>query len=116
MFQQIRYKVKGSLICIALYYELPVRRSGTARVNEDRTVYLPPTDLSTNRQIEWAIKILTELWLVLVSRPAEGRRLSWPGWLGEILRWFARKKTVTENFTYLLTHSLTYLLTYTFQY
>jgi len=74
MFQQMRYKVKGSLIYIAL-----VRRSGTARVNEDHTVYLPPTDLSTNRQIEWAIKILTELWLVLVSRPADGRRLSWPG-------------------------------------
>ena len=32
--------------------------------------------------------------LVLISRPAEGRRLSWPGWLGEILRWFARPKTV----------------------
>jgi len=24
----------------------------------------------------------------------EGRRLSWPGWLGEILSWFARPKTV----------------------
>ena len=38
------------------------------------------------------------LWLVLISRPAEDRRLSWPGRLGEILRWFhwfARLKTVT---------------------
>jgi len=25
------------------------------------------------------------LWLVLISRPTECRRLSWPGWLGEIL-------------------------------
>ena len=25
-----------------------------------------------------------------------GRRLSWPGWIGEILRWFARPKTVTH--------------------
>jgi len=32
----------------------------------------------------------------LISRPAEGRWLSWPGWLGEILRWFARPKTVTH--------------------
>jgi len=28
--------------------------------------------------------------LALISSPTEGRRLSWPGWLGEILRWFAR--------------------------
>ena len=38
------------------------------------------------------------LWLVLISRPAEGRRLSWPGRLREILKWFhwfARPKTVT---------------------
>ena len=33
---------------------------------------------------------------VLISRPAECRRLSWPRWLGEILRWFARPKTVTH--------------------
>jgi len=35
---------------------------------------------------------ITALWLVLISRPAEGRRLSWPEWLGEILRWFARQR------------------------
>jgi len=39
---------------------------------------------------------ITALWPVLVSRPVEGRRLSWPRWLGEILRWFARPKTVTH--------------------
>jgi len=38
---------------------------------------------------------ITALWPVLISRSAEGRRLSWPGWLGEILSWFARPKTVT---------------------
>ena len=27
---------------------------------------------------------------------AEGRRLSWPGWLGDKLRWLARPKTVTH--------------------
>ena len=40
---------------------------------------------------------ITALWLVLVSRPADGRRLSWPGWLGEIPRWFAGLKTVTHS-------------------
>jgi len=30
---------------------------------------------------------VTLLWLVLISRPAERRRLSWPRWLGEI-PWF----------------------------
>jgi len=38
----------------------------------------------------------TALWPVLISRPTEGRRLSWPAWLGEILRWLARLKTVTH--------------------
>jgi len=32
---------------------------------------------------------ITTLWLVLIPRPTESRRLSWPVWLGEILRWFA---------------------------
>jgi len=39
---------------------------------------------------------IAALWPVLISHPAEGRRLSWPGWLCEILRWFARPKTVTH--------------------
>jgi len=50
-------------------------------------------------QVEWTIPAFTSqpqsftaLWLVLISRPAEGRRLSWPGWLGEILRWFIRRR------------------------
>ena len=38
---------------------------------------------------------ITSLWLVLVSRPTVGRRLSWPGWVCEILRWFIRQ-TVTH--------------------
>jgi len=38
----------------------------------------------------------TALWLVLIYRPAEGWRLSWPRWLGEILRCFARPKTATH--------------------
>jgi len=31
-------------------------------------------------------------WLVLISHPIEGRRLSWPAWLGEILRWFISQR------------------------
>jgi len=45
-------------------------------------------------QVAWTIP--AALSLALISRPAEGRRLSWPRWLGEILRWFARPKTVTH--------------------
>jgi len=50
-------------------------------------------------QVEWATpqpQSVIALWLVLISRPAEGRRLSWPGLLGEILKWVFRPKTVTH--------------------
>jgi len=50
-------------------------------------------------QAEWTIpactpqrQSVTALWLVLNSCPAEDRRLSWPGWLSEILRWFIRRR------------------------
>jgi len=36
---------------------------------------------------------ITALWLVFISYPAKGRQ-SWPGWLGEILRWSASPKMV----------------------
>jgi len=39
---------------------------------------------------------ITLLWLVLISHPTKGRRQSWPRWLGAILRWFIRPKTVTH--------------------
>jgi len=38
------------------------------------------------------LQSITALWLVLIFRPAQGRRLSGPGWLGEILRWFVRRR------------------------
>jgi len=44
-------------------------------------------------------KSITTLWRVLISNPTEGRRLSWPGWLGEILRWLPRQKTVAHPST-----------------
>jgi len=53
-------------------------------------------------QVEWAIPAFTPqphsintLWPVLSSRQTEDRRLSWPGWLSETLRWFAIKQTQT---------------------
>jgi len=36
------------------------------------------------------------IWPVLISRPAEGRRLSRLGWLRKMLRWLARPKMVTH--------------------
>ena len=30
--------------------------------------------------------------VVLISRSAEDRRLSWPEWLGELVRWFIRRR------------------------
>jgi len=47
--------------------------------------YLPASRLSTNGTSHPAFtpqpQSITALWPVLVSRSAEGRRLSWPGWL-----------------------------------
>ena len=36
---------------------------------------------------------ITAVWPVLISRPAEGRRLSWPGWLGKDTRVVIPPKT-----------------------
>jgi len=67
------------------------------RVNEGpQQFYLPSTRLSTYGMSHPAF---TALWLVLISRPAEDRRLSLPPWLCEILRWFAHEKTVTQPST-----------------
>ena len=69
-----------------------------ARVNEgSHSFTLPPTRLSRTGISHTclyspAAKSITALWLVLISRPAEGRRLSWPGWLGEVVRWFVRRR------------------------
>jgi len=39
---------------------------------------------------------ITALWPVLISRLAEGRRLSWAVWLGKILRWLIARPKVTH--------------------
>ena len=80
-----------------------LKRSGMARVNElsHRFACHP----HVYPQVKWTIpaftaqpQSITTLWLALISRPAEGRRLSWPRRLGEILRWFICQ-TVTHPST-----------------
>ena len=73
-------------------------------LTRDHTV-LPATHTFTHKCNEpyllltARLQSVAALWLVLISRPAEGRRLSWHGWFGEILRWFARPKTITHPST-----------------
>jgi len=81
-----------------------LRRSGMTRVNEGSHSFTCHPHVYP--QVHWAIpaftpqlQSITALWPVLISCPTEGRRLSWPKWLGEILRWFARPKTVTHPST-----------------
>ena len=90
-------KVKYPYICIALYYDSSLKRSGMARVNEGSHSFTCHPHVYP--QVEWNIpaftpqpQSITAVWLVLISRPAEGRRLSWPRWLGEILRWFIHRR------------------------
>jgi len=76
-----------------------LRRSGMAHVNEDHTLTCHP---HVHSQVGWLYCLysqpqsITAIKLLLISRPAECRRMSWPGWFGEILRWFARPKTGTH--------------------
>jgi len=91
-------KVKYTSICMALYHDSSLKRLGMARVNEGAHSFTCHRHVYP--QVEWTTiaftpqpQSITTLWLVLISRPAEGRRLSWPGWLGDILRWFAQPST-----------------------
>jgi len=70
--------------------------SGMARVNEGSHGFtchphVYPQAICTNQP-----QRINAHWPVLISRPTEGRRLSLPEWLGKILRWFARLKTVSH--------------------
>jgi len=75
-----------------------------ARVNEESYV-LPATHTFihvygiSHPVVTPQLQSITALWPVVISHPAEGRRLSWPEWLGETPRWFARPKTVTRSGT-----------------
>jgi len=72
--------------------------SGTSHVNEGSHNYARHAHVYL--QVDWVVPLsppqpqsVTAFCLVPISHAAEGRRLSWSGWLGEILRWFARPKT-----------------------
>ena len=72
-----------------------LRRSGRARVSKGLCSFTchPQVHPKWNKPTFTVVPHnITSLWLVLVSFPTEGRRLSWPGWLGEILRWFIRQR------------------------
>ena len=81
-----------------------LKRSDVARVNDGSHRFTCHPHVYPH--VEWTIPVLTPqlqtvaaFWLVLKSHPAEGKRLSWPGWFGEILRLFARPKTVIHPST-----------------
>jgi len=89
-------RLYSALYCVQ-YSSL--NRSGMARVNDGSHSFTCHPDVYP--QVEWTIpaftpqsQSVTALWLVLISRPDERRRLSWPGWLGEIPRSCTRPKTV----------------------
>jgi len=79
---------------MAFYTDTSLSHSGMARVWVNKFT----SDPHVYSQMEWAFasqpQICAAVWLVLISRCAEGRRLSWPGWLSEIRRRFAFPKTV----------------------
>jgi len=78
-------------------HDSSLKRSRIARVNEG-SYSLPATHTFIRKWNEPYLPLLPSrrvsphFWLVLISRPAEGRRLSLPVWLAEILRWFSRRR------------------------
>jgi len=76
-----------------------LRRSGRAHVNKGLRSFTcqPYVDPKWNNPAftPGPLNVIS-LWLLLIFRPTKGRRLSWPGWLGEILRWFMHPKTVAH--------------------
>jgi len=100
LYLMLHVKVKEAYLYTAYYELLISRRSGMACVNEGSHSFTSHPHVYP--QVEWTIaafnpqpQSIAALWLVVISRPAEGRRLSWPRWLGEILE-FARPETVTH--------------------
>ena len=103
IFTKHNSKVKYAPICIALYHDSCLKRSGWHVLTRIHSFTCHP---HVYPQVEWTKpaftpqpQSITTLWPVLISHLAEGRRLSWHGWLGEILRWFVRPKMVTHPST-----------------
>jgi len=82
---------------MVLYRDSSLKRSGMGHVNEGSHSFNCHPHIYP--QVEWTMpaftpqpQSITKLRLVLICHPVEGRRLSWPGWLDEILRWFVRRR------------------------
>ena len=80
-------KVKEAYLYSAYYKQLICRCSGMAHVTRNHSFTCQP---HVYPHVEWTIPAfnpscsVTALWLVLISRPAESRRLSWPRVVGPI--------------------------------
>jgi len=75
--------------------DLPLRRLGMARDHKVLPVTHSP-HVYPQAERSMPASILTDCRALLISRLSAARRLSWPRWLGEILRWFARPKAATR--------------------
>ena len=82
---------KGSLFMALIMSYSSLKRSDMTVVNEKSHSFTCHPHVYP--QVEGAIPAFTAqpqsdttFWLVLISYLADGRRLSWPGWNGEILR------------------------------
>jgi len=77
-----------------------LRRSGTARANEGSRSFTchshvyPQVDERYGTCLYSPVAQRHRTLAGKHFRPAEGRRLSWPGWLGEILSWFGGSQMV----------------------
>jgi len=88
---------------------LSLKRLGMARVNKGshNGSHSFTSHPHVYTQVEWAIPAFNPQPQSVST--LEGRRLSWPGSLGEIPRWFAHLKTVTHASTNWARHRVTSL-------
>jgi len=92
-----------------------VKYSGWYVFNRITQFYLLPKHLSTCQMNHPAFthqpQNITALWTVLLtSHPGEGRRLSWPGWLGKDTRVVYPPMTVTHAITNRAQRTVTLLM------
>ena len=94
-----------------LYHKRPLsslRCSGMASVNEGLHTHVYP-------QLEWTILAFTSSCRAsstfgYYSFPTEDSRLSWPGWLDEIRRWFVHLQMFSRHSTNWARHEITSLI------
>ena len=83
----VKSRLKVTAQFVLRFWYSSLKGSGMARVNEGSHMqfYLPPASLSTNGMSHPVFtsqpQNITALWPVFISRPTEGRKLSWPRWL-----------------------------------